>query len=196
MRALIVGFVFLTTTMARAQSYSHETFCPLVKRDTMDLRIFWEDHPKVHALIKSDTNATTLIWIERLHGSKTSNLAMTNIQAIDNVVIRFFINDGFKKVDTVFYDGFASINLLKLAQNYEFGNYGLICPKSTANSSTNAFFIFEKGSQKFALFTGMDFLSAVPSLDRAIAINAIALLESVFSKFNTSLRPKPSKKKH
>ncbi len=197
MRALIIGFIFLTTTtIARAQSYSYETVCPLVKRDTMDLTTFWLEHPKVHAWIKSDTNATTLIWIERLHGTNNSNLAMANIEDFGNVVVRFFINDSFKKVDTVFYDGIASINLLKLAQNYESGNYGLICPKSMNRGGTNAFFIFEKGSQQFALFSGMDFLSVVPPLDRAIANNAIALLESVFSKFNISLRPKPSKKKH
>lgn len=162
----------------------------------MDLALFWSDHPNVHALIQRDTKATTFIWIERVHGSNTSNLTMANIGTFGKVAVRFFTNDGFKKVDTLFYDGFAGLNLLKLAQNYESGNYGLICPKSTNNKSTNAFFIFEKGSQKFALFSGMDFLSEVPPLDGAIAINAITILESIFSKFDTTLRPKPNKKKH
>lgn len=57
----------------------------------MDLTAFWLDHPKVHALIKSDTNATTLIWIERLHGTNTSNLTMANIGTFGKVAVQFFI---------------------------------------------------------------------------------------------------------
>lgn len=159
------------------------TSCFISNPDSLDLISFWSSHPKVYNEFKNDTSTSySLIWIEKINGSIISNLTLLVILE-NELQISSYVNDKLLKYKLATFDWQFRLNLLKLLEKVESGNYIVNCPLKTSDGSDNVYFIFKKGKLILSIYSGKDKLQDVTLIDRAILANTANLFDFIYMNF-------------
>jgi hypothetical protein len=165
-----------------AQEALEKTTFICYKVDRLDLNAFWLDHPSVYASVLNDTGDTyKFIWIERQHGVRISRLTISEV-GDSFKLLKTYMNDSLIGEKKITFDAFRKQNIQKCLTNLGAGKFMLISPLLiSSDASDSAYFVYYKKQEVFALFSNVAKLSVIPTIDKALAINAIGTLEAFFS---------------